>query len=126
MTKIQVKKITEYWQKTAEHDYKTMQWLLKGKRYSDALFYGHIILEKILKGLVVKETKKESPYIHDLIRLKDMAGLDLPAEIDKFLNRMNDFNIRARYPEYKLRFYRQYSQKKNSQPYINQIINLYI
>jgi HEPN domain-containing protein len=46
MTKMQVKKIVDYWRKTAEHDYKTMLCLFKGKRYSDALFFGHIILEK--------------------------------------------------------------------------------
>ena len=53
MTEQNVKKIVEYWRKTAEYDYKTMVFLFKGKEYSNSLFFGHIVLEKILKALVV-------------------------------------------------------------------------
>ncbi|PIZ01270.1 DNA-binding protein, partial [bacterium (Candidatus Gribaldobacteria) CG_4_10_14_0_8_um_filter_33_9] len=69
MTEQNVKKIVEYWRKTAEYDYKTMVFLFKGKEYSNSLFFGHIVLEKILKALVVQRTKEQAPYIHDLVRL---------------------------------------------------------
>jgi hypothetical protein len=49
MKKEDVKKVIKYWQKTAEHDYEVMLYLFKGKKYSESLFFGHIILEKILK-----------------------------------------------------------------------------
>jgi len=52
-----LKKIVEYWQKTAMRDYETMLGLFKIKRYPESLFFGHIALEKILKTLVVQETK---------------------------------------------------------------------
>ena len=108
MTKEQVAKIIKYWQKTADHDYKTMRWLFKGKRYSDALFFGHIVLEKILKGLVVQKIKKEAPYTHNLLLLMDRARAEsvFSKEEIKFLGIVNEFNIRARYSDYKLQFHR--------------------
>ena len=124
MKKEDVKKIVKYWQKTAEHDFETMLYLFKGKKYSESLFFGHIILEKILKGLVVKGTKKQAPYIHDLIRLKEIAKLELSQDEIKFLNKINEFNIRARYPEYKLQFYKK-CDKEYTKKYFDEIIKLY-
>lgn len=101
-----IQNIVRYWLKTAKHDYDTMVGLYSIKRYSDCLFYGHIVLEKILKAHVVKATGKQSPYTHDLARLHEIAGLNLSQETVDLLNQVNDFNIRARYPEHKLRFYK--------------------
>jgi len=106
MKKEDAKKIVKYWQATAEHDYETMVCLFKGKRYSDALFFGHIVLEKALKGLAVMETEKEAPYIHDLIRLAEIAKLKLPNETLEYLKIVNRFNMRTRYPDTKLEFYK--------------------
>ena len=119
-----VKKVIKYWQITAEHDYDTMVGLFKIRRYSDCLFFGHIILEKVLKGLVVKKTKEQAPYIHDLIWLREIAEIELKKEEIKFLNKVNDFNIRARYPEYKLQFYKQCT-KDYTKDYLKEIIKLY-
>ena len=124
MKKINTKKVIEYWQKTAEHDYEVMLYLFKGKKYPESLFFGHIILEKVLKGLVARETKKQAPYIHDLIRLREIARLELSQDEIKFLNKVNDFNIRARYPEYKLQFYKQ-CDRKYTKNYLDEIIRLY-
>lgn len=123
MTNAQVEEI-QYWQKTAEHDYETMQVLFNNKRYSDALFFGHIILEKVLKGHVVKQTKKQAPYIHDLTRLAEIAQLNLSEKVMDFLDNVNDFNIRARYPEEKLAFYKKctFAYTKD---YFNKINKLY-
>ena len=119
-----IKQVIKYWGKTAEHDYKTMVFLFKGKRYSDSLFFGHIVLEKILKALVIQKTNQQAPYIHDLVRLQEIAGLELTKEEKSFLNKINDFNIRARYPEYKLRFYKLCTQKYTKN-YFDKIIKMY-
>lgn len=97
----------DYWRKTAAHDYETMNGLFKIKRYSDSLFYGHIVLEKILKGLVVKETKKQAEYTHNLVNLAKDANVNLPETEMKMLAQINRFNIRTRYPDAKLKFYKQ-------------------
>lgn len=100
--KIQV----EYWLKTSEHDYDTMLYLFRDKRYSDCLFFGHIILEKILKAFVVLKTRESAPMTHDLVSLAQKSGLDISKDEEKLLNEVNKFNIRVRYPDYLLQFYR--------------------
>ena len=80
MTGKEIKDAIEYWKKTAERDYDTMLGLFKIKRYPESLFFGHIVLEKILKGLVVKETGEQAPYIHDLVRLAELAKTDSDVE----------------------------------------------
>ena len=101
-----IKKLIEYWQKTAEHDYKTMCGLFKIKRYPDCLFFGHIVLEKILKAHIVKATKSNIPKTHDLVRLAKISGLDLEKSELEYLKIVNRFNMRARYPDIKLNFYK--------------------
>ena len=124
MKKEDVKKVVKYWQITAEHDYETMNGLFKIKRYSDSLFFGHIVLEKILKGLVVQETKKEAPYIHNLTKLAELSKCNLPKDEMDLLDIVNKFNIRSRYPEYKLQFYKQ-CDKEYAKNYLDKITKLY-
>ncbi len=113
-----------YWVKTSQHDYKTMLGLFKIKRYSDTLFYGHIVLEKILKALVVQKTKKQALYTHNLSFLAEIAKINLSKKEEEFLKDINRFNVRARYPDVKFEFYnlcdRQYAEN-----YLKRIKNLY-
>ena len=118
------KKVVAYWKKTAEHDFETMLGLNKLKRYSDCLFFGHIVLEKILKALAVETTQKQAPRIHDLVRLHDLAELNLPEKDVILLKEVNNFNIATRYPDFKLQFY-QICTKKFSEGYYKRIIVLY-
>jgi len=120
-----VKKIVRYWEKTAGLDYETMLFLFRGKRYANSLFFGHIILEKILKGLVVQETEKQAPYIHNLVELAELAKCNLSEEEMKILDKANKFNIRCRYPDYKLNFYEQYNDFEYSIEKLNEIKKLY-
>jgi len=100
------KKLVKYWQETAAYDYDTMKSLVKSRRYASSLFFGHIVLEKILKALVVNQTKAHALYTHNLILLMKISKVELnKSEID-LLKMVNDFNIEARYPEYKLKFYK--------------------
>lgn len=103
----QIKKIVSYWQKTAEHDYDTLKALFAAKKYSDALFFGHIILEKTLKAHFVKNIRREAPRIHDLLELSKRANVKLTEEELTYLKIVNRFNMRARYPDVKLRFYKE-------------------
>jgi len=98
--------------------------LFKIKRYLDCLFFGHIVLEKVLKGLVAKNTSKEAPYIHDLVRLQELAKMQLDKDDLKFLKEVNNFNIRVRYPDYKLRFYK-ICTKEFTEIRFNRIVKLY-
>jgi len=108
--------LIQYWRKTAKHDYETMQGLFTLKRHCDSLFYGHLVLEKLLKALVVKQTRNYPKPIHNLLILLKDSNVQLsPKDVD-FLAEVSKFNIKARYPDYKLAFYklctRKYTQDK--------------
>ncbi len=124
MTGKEIKDAIEYWKKTAERDYDTMLGLFKIKRYPESLFFGHIVLEKILKGLVVKETGEQAPYIHDLVRLAELAKTDSDVEELEFLKLVNGFNIKARYPEHRLKIYKKYKEN-NTKEVSDKIITIY-
>ncbi len=106
MKEINAQDLIKYWSKTAKYDYETMLGLFKSKRYSDSLFYGHLVLEKILKALVAQKTKNHAKPIHNLIILAKDAKIDFSKNDLEFLTEVNKFNIRARYPDYKLSFYK--------------------
>ena len=95
-----------YWTDGAERDYDTMHALLTSNRYPESLFFGHIILEKMLKAFVVQETREQPPKIHNLVRLEEMSNLHLSEDVKDYLVVVNTFNIRARYDEYKTSFYK--------------------
>jgi HEPN domain-containing protein len=106
MNSKQLKKQAEYWFLTAKHDYDTMISLFDSKRYSDALFYGHIVIEKSLKLVAVINNQAYAPAIHDLGILRQLASIDLSEHEIRLLKTINGFNIRARYPDHKLDFYK--------------------
>lgn len=124
MTKQKVEEIVEYWQKTASHDYETMVGLFKIKRYSDSLFYGHIVLEKILKAHVVVKIKRQAEYTHNLVKLAEDAKVGLTDLEWNLLGEVNRFNIRTRYPDDKLAFYKQCT-KKYTEEYLVKIKSFY-
>jgi len=74
--------------------------------------------------LVAKNTSKEAPYIHDLVRLQELAKMQLDKDDLKFLKEVNNFNIRVRYPDYKLRFYK-ICTKEFTEKRLKRIVKLY-
>lgn len=101
-----------------------MQSLFRTKRYDASLFFAHIVLEKILKALVVKEIKDHAPYTHDLVQLAEISKPDLDGREIKFLNEVNDFNMDARYPEQKMEFYK-ICTKDYTKKYIKEVKRIY-
>lgn len=95
-----------YWKQSAEDDWETSRVLFKAKRYDACLFFCHLTLEKVLKGLVVMQTKKEAPYTHDLIRLTSLAQISVSAEQAEQLNEISTFNITGRYKDEKYAFHK--------------------
>ena len=118
------KKLVDYWQKTAAHDHKIMRSLFAAKHYDASLFFAHIVLEKILKALVVNETKKHALYTHDLVKLAEISTLSFSDQEIKFFNEVNDFNMDARYPEQKMEFYK-ICTKEYTKKYIKEVESIY-
>lgn len=61
----------------------------------------------MLKGIYVKQKNTQAPYTHDLSFLNQGIESGLSKKEDKFLDEVNGFNIRARYPDAKLKFYKE-------------------
>lgn len=98
--------IIKYWTDTANADYQTMLNLFNSKDYNWSLFIGHLVIEKLLKALYVKNVSVEIPKIHDLLRLAEKSIKDLDENKKDLLDRITTFNINARYPDYKQSFYK--------------------
>jgi HEPN domain-containing protein len=62
---------------------------------------GTLILEKLLKALIVRQTGNHAPHGHGLVALAKIADLDLTEEQTLLLRRATDYNIQARYPDHK-------------------------
>ena len=98
--------LMEYWSKSADEDYDTMLYMKAGKKNTWCLFMGHLVIEKLLKGLYAKNNTDDpiAPKIHNLILLSQKANLEVPIEIREKIQTINTFNISARYDDYKKSF----------------------
>lgn len=121
---ISIDEQVRYWTDGAERDYDTMQALLNSKRYPESLFFGHVVLEKMLKAFVVRETKEQPPKIHNLVILEKVANLNLGDDIKDYLVLVNTFNIRGRYDDYKQAFYK-ICTKEYAEENIRRITEIY-
>ena len=97
-------KVITYWRDSAQRDVKAARDLIRSKHYHWALFVYHLAIEKLLKGLLVK-SDKEIPAIHKLVRLAELSGLKITGEDRDNLLVITDFNLEARYDDYKENFY---------------------
>lgn len=96
-----------YWIESAEHDFATSETLFESGKYDWALYMGHLVLEKTIKALFVKNNdNKIPPKVHNLVLLSELANFKINDETKFFLDRVNDFNLEVRYPEYKNEFYK--------------------
>jgi len=60
----------------------------KSKRYLYVLFTCQQSVEKMLKALIVKNTKSFPPKIHDLVKLLNLAEIDADKEEKEFLQNL--------------------------------------
>lgn len=75
MTTVDVEQQIAYWKSGAREELDTAGLLLGHDKVSQGFFWAHLALEKSLKALVVRQTQATPPFIHDLVRLADLANL---------------------------------------------------
>ena len=100
-----------YWVEESERDSAVMQSLLENRHYTWALFVGHLILEKLLKALYVKNVGLQVPRIHNLLKIARTCGLQMSDEQEEFLLEVTTYNIKTRYPDYKKSFQRKANEE---------------
>lgn len=109
-----------YWIKSSDNDFSTMQHLFEKQDYHWSLFIGHLVVEKLLKAYYVKTVDNNPPRIHNLLRIAEKTDLPLSEEQQDFLVSVTAFNLRARYDDYKMEFYKTCT-KEFSEQWINEI-----
>ena len=105
--------LMKFWNESSDRDYVSMIKNYETKQYTWALFIGHLMLEKLLKGIYAK-INKENPYapkIHNLNNLASKCGIKLNEKQTRILFTCNSFNINARYEDYKNNFYNKCTQQ---------------
>ncbi len=103
------KEVVAYWQESAEKDKQAAEDLFQMGHYSWSLFIWHLVLEKTIKGIIASQGQ-ETPPLHDLFKLAQIAKLDLSDEQEELLKEVSTYNIAARYDHVKYRFYQKATQ----------------
>ncbi|MCK4763982.1 MAG: HEPN domain-containing protein [Candidatus Aminicenantes bacterium] len=98
--------LIEYWAKSSKMDIDAALDLYKTKKFPHCLFFAHLSVEKLFKALFVKTNEKHSPITHNLMLLAKESKLELSELQVEQLAEINTFNIEARYPDEKFRFYK--------------------
>lgn len=87
--------VVRYWLNAAREDWK---WALSCyrdtyKHHSYALHFGRLYIEKLLKAVVVKETRAHAPFRLSLVELAQRTQLELDAEQINLLTRLDEYTI---------------------------------
>lgn len=99
-------RIVNHWIESSDKDFKTMMDLYLTQNNIWALFIGHLVIEKLLKALYVKNKDEFPPMTHDLRRICDKANIELDINRQILLDSISRFNINARYDDYKQSFFK--------------------
>ena len=99
--------LMNYWIESANEDYNVMLDLKEKNRNTYCLFFGQMVIEKLLKALYAKNNKGApyAPKTHDLLYLAEKLNLELTEEQEVILNEITTFNLSTRYDDYKKAFY---------------------
>ena len=98
-------KFIEYWISSSDRDFQAMTHLLEKGDYTWALFIGHLVIEKLIKGCYIKNVSNTPPFTHDLTRLAEKANLELDENQKDLVDTISVFNLQARYDDYRMEFY---------------------
>ena len=84
----------------AQDDFGASRALAAAGYYGHALFWAHLVLEKLGKALWVHRNKNaDYPYIHNLLRLLKESDAELSKKQIEFYAAMNQFHVEGRYAE---------------------------
>lgn len=101
-----LKEIEDFWKEVSEEDFETVAVLIDKKKFMHAMFFLHLSIEKLLKGLYVNRTNAEAPFGHNLQYIaKRITTVEFNEDRMKLLARITTFNIATRYDDYKRSFY---------------------
>jgi HEPN domain-containing protein len=89
----------KHWRDGASEEWSVCQELLEKGRLRHALFFAHLALEKALKARVCERTQDLAPRTHNLVRLAQVAEVEVTEERMRVLAALNEFSQAGRYPD---------------------------
>jgi len=89
----------------------TAQKLFSSKKFNHSLFFLHLALEKILKAVYIFKKDEAPPYTHDLVTLAEKCLINMSNEEKVQLTEISEFNVSARYEDYKLQMYKKATEE---------------
>jgi HEPN domain-containing protein len=90
-----------YWSKQVDADFDCANVLYLANHFAQSLFWAHLALEKLSKALWVKNNEGNTPpFVHNLLRLITQTKEQFSEDQLQFINEMNIFQIKGRYPDY--------------------------
>ena len=98
--------LMNYWINSSDKDYDVMLDLKEKHRNTYCLFFGQLLIEKLLKAYYAKVNKNApyAPRTHELAYLANKMNLKLTEEQQDLLETISDFNTESRYGDYKYTF----------------------
>ncbi len=115
--------LLKYWIDSSDKDFIAVEHLFEKQDYHWALFIGHLVIEKMLKAYYVKNIDNHPPFTHNLLYLAEKSNLQLNETQKDDLVTITAFNVRTRYDDYKLAFYK-ICTKEYTDEWINKITGL--
>lgn len=94
------------WISSSDENFDTMIDLYNSRRYSWSMFIGHLCIEKLLKAYYTKVEHSHCFNTHNLLRISELARLELTQDQKDDFAMITTFNIKARYDDYKQSFYK--------------------
>jgi HEPN domain-containing protein len=99
----------DYWVETANKDWQALLNMYQSKDYVQALFFSHLVLEKLCKARWVKDNVINTPpKTHNLLVILENTKLQITDEDAVFFRAMNQFQLEGRYPDYANTIYKTY------------------
>jgi len=97
---VDIEKQIAYWKAGSFDDLETAKILIEKDRLLQGLFFCHLVIEKIIKAHVVRQTNDSAPRSHNLIYLSEKANLFFEEDDEILLGILMKYQLQGRYPDY--------------------------
>ena len=97
----------DFWIEQSNDDWSAVSTLFEGRKYLQALFFAHLVIEKLAKAAWIKHnTNNVPPRTHNLIFIFSSTPIELSDDRSEFMLTLNRFQLEGRYPEYLTKMHR--------------------
>lgn len=91
----------KYWIRQSSDDWEAVNALLHGGKNLQALFFTHLVIEKLCKAIWIRDNESNfPPRTHNLNYLLSQTFTSINDQDGELLLTLNRFQLEGRYPEY--------------------------